>query len=237
MKQEGIVAAGLFIGIGLFLGGMQIKSGIARVQDAQRVVSVKGLAEREVPADKVTWPIVYKEVGNDLLALYGEIERNNQKVLAFLRENGIEEGEITVSQPDIIDYQTERYVQQDGIRYRYNGTSVITVSSNRVDKVRGIIPTVSKLIKEGINISANRTYENPVVYSFTGLNEVKPAMIEEATKNARISAEKFATDSQSRLGKIKTANQGQISISNRDENSPHIKTLRVVTTINYYLKD
>ena len=86
-------------------------------------------------------------------------------------------------------------------------------------------------------ISANRTYENPVVYSFTGLNEVKPAMIEEATKNARISAEKFATDSQSRLGKIKTANQGQISISNRDENSPHIKTLRVVTTINYYLKD
>ena len=88
MKQEGIVAAGLFIGIGLFLGGMQIKSGITRMQDAQRVVSVKGLAEREVPADKVTWPIVYKEVGNDLLALYGEIERNNQKVLAFLRENG-----------------------------------------------------------------------------------------------------------------------------------------------------
>ena len=82
------MAAGLFIGIGLFLGGMQIKSGITRMQDAQRVVSVKGLAEREVPADKVTWPIVYKEVGNDLLALYGEIERNNQKVLAFLRENG-----------------------------------------------------------------------------------------------------------------------------------------------------
>ena len=114
---------------------------------------------------------------------------------------------------------------------------VLVLSNMLISMVRGIIPTVSKLIKEGINISANRTYENPVVYSFTGLNEVKPAMIEEATKNARISAEKFATDSQSRLGKIKTANQGQISISNRNENSPHIKTLRVVTTINYYLKD
>lgn len=228
--------AGLFVGIGLLLGGMQIKGGIAKMQDAQRIVSVKGLAEREVPADKVTWPIVYKEVSNDLLALYDKIERNNRKVLEFLKEKGIEASEITVSQPDIIDFQTERYVQQD-LKYRYNGTSVITVSSNRVDKVRDIIPSVSQLIKEGITISANRPYENPIIYDFTGLNEVKPAMIEEATKNARVSAEKFAIDSQSRLGKIKTANQGQITISNRDENSPHIKTLRVVTTINYYLKD
>lgn len=236
MKQESIVIAGLFIGIGLLLGGMQIKSGMNKMQDAQRVVSVKGLAEREVPADKVTWPIVYKEVNNDLLALYEKIEKNNKKVLEFLHENGIEESEITVSQPDIIDFQAERYVQQD-IRYRYNGTSIITVSSRQVDKIRNIIPRISQLIKEGINISANRPYENPIIYDFTGLNDIKPAMIEEATRNARVSAEKFATDSESRLGKIKTANQGQISISNRDENSPHIKTLRVVTTINYYLKD
>lgn len=236
MKQNGILLAGLFIGIGILLGGMQIKQGISKSQDSQRVISVKGLSEREVPADKVIWPIVFKEVNNDLIALYDKIEKNNQIIIDFLKKNGINENEITISSPDIIDYQTERYMSQE-VRYRYNGTSVITVSGNRVDEIRTLIPKTSELIKKGIAISANRQYENPIRYEFTGLNNIKPEMIEEATKNARISAEKFATDSQSKLGKIKTANQGQFSISNRDENSPHIKTLRVVTTINYFLKD
>ena len=79
-------------------------------------------------------------------------------------------------------------------------------------------------------------YRFNVSYEFTGLNEVKPEMIEEATRNARAAAEKFAKDSDSRLGKIRNASQGQFSIANRDENTPYIKTVRVVTTINYYLK-
>lgn len=236
MKQNGILFAGLFIGIGILLGGMQINKGISKFQDSQRIISVKGLSEREVPADKVIWPIVYKEVSNDLIALYDRIEKNNEKVLNFLIKNGINESEIAVSAPDILDFQTERYVSQD-IKYRYNATSVITVSGNRVDKIRALTPKITDLIKEGIAISANRQYENPIRFEFTKLNEIKPEMIEDATKNARISAEKFAKDSQSKLGKIKTANQGQFSISDRDDNSPHIKILRVVTTINYYLKD
>ncbi|MDL2222739.1 SIMPL domain-containing protein, partial [Bacteroidales bacterium OttesenSCG-928-M11] len=235
MKENGnIIVAALFIALGLFLGGMQINKGIKSTQDSQRVVSVKGLSEKEVAADRVTWPILFKEADNDLVTLYNKIEKNNAKVINFLKANGISDAEIIISPPDIIDYQTERYMSQD-YKYRYNGTSIITVSSNHVDNIRVLIPQISQLIKEGVAIAANRQYDNPVNYSFTGLNDIKPTLIEEATKNARSTAEKFATDSQSKLGKIKSASQGQISISDRDENSPHIKQVRVVSTITYYL--
>lgn len=229
--------AGIFIGIGIFLGAIMIKNGISGIQESQRVVTVKGLSEKEVPADKVIWPIVFKEANNDLIALSNSMNKNSLKIQNLLQTNGIPENEVTISAPDILDYQTERYASQEA-RYRYNGTSIITVVSTDVDKVRKVIPQViSQLIQEGIAVSANRQYENPVRYDFTGLNDIKPEMIEEATKNARLSAEKFAKDSDSKLGKIKTASQGQMSIYDRDENSPHIKTLRVVTTIVYYLKD
>ena len=237
MKNSGIIWAGLFIGIGIFLGSFLLKNGFVGLQDSQRVISVKGLSEKEMPANKVIWPIVFKEVDNNLIHLYNNIESNNKKILDFLRKNGIENAEITVSPPDIFDYQTDRYASTQAILYRYNGTSVITIASDKVETVRELITQISILIKDGIAISANRQYENPIRYDFTGLNEVKPEMIEDATKNARISAEKFAKDSESKLGKIKSASQGQMSISDRDENSPHIKTLRVVTTITYFLKD
>ena len=233
MKQ-GI--AGFFIGLGIIIGAWILKEGINHIQDSQRIVSVKGLSEREVPADKVIWPITFKEVNNDLTAIYTNIESNNARIINFLTSNGIKKEEITVSPPDILDNQAERY-NSDNAKYRYLGTSVITVSSNEVEKVRGLILSISSLIKEGIAISANRQYDNPVRFDFTGLNDIKPAMIEEATKNARLAAEKFAKDSDSKLGKLKSATQGQMTIDNRDDNSPHIKVLRVVTTVSYYLKD
>ncbi|MCC8145795.1 MAG: SIMPL domain-containing protein [Bacteroidales bacterium] len=237
MKSNGMFWAGIFIGIGIFLGSIMIKNGISSIQESQRVVTVKGLSEKEVPANKVIWPIVIKDANNDLKNLSASMNRSQMKVLELLQSSGIPENEISLSAPDILDYQTERYASQEA-RYRYNGTSTITVVSTDVEKVRTVVPQIiSVLIQEGVAISANRQYENPVRYDFTGLNDVKPEMIEEATKNARVSAEKFATDSDSKLGKIKTASQGQMSISDRDENSPHIKTLRVVTTIIYYLKE
>ena len=233
MKQ-GIT--GFFIGLGIIIGAWILKEGINHIQDSQRIVSVKGLSEREVPANKVIWPITFKEVNNDLTAIYTNIESNNARIINFLTSNGIKKEEITVSPPDILDNQAERY-NSDNAKYRYLGTSVITVSSNEVEKVRGLILSISSLIKEGIAISANRQYDNPVRFDFTGLNDIKPAMIEEATKNARLAAEKFAKDSDSKLGKLKSATQGQMTIDNRDDNSPHIKVLRVVTTVSYYLKD
>ncbi|MDR0970663.1 MAG: SIMPL domain-containing protein [Lentimicrobiaceae bacterium] len=237
MKKSKLWLGGFCIGLGILIGAFVLKQGVTSMQNTQRVVTVKGLSEKEVPADKVIWPIVFKEVNNDLIAIYNNIERNNARVLDFLQANGITKDEITVSAPDIQDLQADRYTNADHIRYRYNGSSVITVSSTNVENVRSLIPKIATLIKDGIAIVANRTYENPVRYDFTQLNEVKPTMIEEATKNARLTAEKFAKDSHSKIGKIKSASQGQMSIESRDDNSPHIKVLRVVTTVTYYLKD
>jgi hypothetical protein len=236
MKNEKIWLSGLFICVGIIVGAYLLQRGFTNMQDSQRVVSVKGLSEKEVPADKVIWPIVFKEANNELATIYAHIEKNNARILDFLLSNGVKKEEITVSPPDITDNQAERYIP-DNVRFRYNGASVITVSSNEVEKIRQLIPQIAALIKEGIAIAANRRYENPILYDFSGLNDIKPAMIEEATKNARAAAEKFAQDSDSRLGKIKSAVQGQMTMEDRDENSPHIKALRVVTTVAYFLKD
>lgn len=235
-KNNGnVVAAGFLIALGLFLLGYMLKSGIENFKDKERVVSVKGLAEKEVPADRVIWPLMYKEVGNNLVDLYSTMERKNAIIIEFLTKNGLTQDEITLSAPEIIDMQAERY-GNERVQYRYNVTAVLTVTSSKVEVVRNLITSQSDLLKQGIAISGG-DYRYQTQYLFTGLNDVKPEMIEEATKNARATANKFAEDSDSKLGKIRTAYQGQFSISDRDANTPYIKNVRVVTTVDYYLND
>lgn len=229
-KTEAIVLA-----VGLAALGAQIKQGINNFVEKDRVVTVKGLAEMEVPANKVTWPLMYKEVGNDLSTLYNKISTTNQAIVGFLKQKGIGEDEISINAPEIIDMQAERY-NSNPVPFRYNVTTVITVTSGKVDLVRSLISEQSELLKQGIAITGG-DYRYNIQYDYTSLNEIKPQMIEEATKNAREAAQKFAKDSDSKLGKIKRANQGQFSISNRDANTPYIKNIRVVTTIEYSLED
>lgn len=229
-KTEAIIVA-----IGMTVLGGQIKQGINKFVEKDRVVTVKGLAEMEVPANKVTWPLVYKEVGNDLVSLYDKIKSTNQTITNFLKGKGISEEEISINAPEIIDMQAERY-NSNPVPFRYNVTTVITVTSDKVGLVRNLISEQGELLKQGVAITGG-DYRYNVEYDFTGLNAIKPQMIEEATKNAREAAEKFAKDSDSKLGKIKRANQGQFSIGNRDANTPYIKHVRVVTTIDYSLKN
>ena len=193
----------VILAIGLALTGYFVKAGIDTLATRDRVVTVKGLAEMEVPADKVTWPLMYKSIGNDLPALYSQIEATNQKIQAFLTSKGIDAGEISINAPEIVDLQAERYSNNDK-PYRYNITTVITVTSGKVDLVRGLIASQGELLKQGIAISGG-DYRYNVSYDYTSLNSIKPKMIEEATKNARAAAEKFAKDSDSKLGKIKKA--------------------------------
>ena len=225
-KTEAIIIA-----IGMVVLGGRIQSGMEK----ERTVTVKGLAEMEVPANKVTWPLVYKEVGNDLALLYDKIKATNQTIIGFLKDKGITENEISVNAPEIIDMKAERY-NTNPVPYRYNVTTVITVTSPKVDLIRNLISEQGELLKQGIAIIGG-DYRYNVEYDFTGLNEIKPQMIEEATKNARESAMKFAKDSDSKLGKILRANQGQFTIGNRDANTPYIKHIREVTTIDYSLKN
>lgn len=234
-KTYGNVLAGLFVAVGIIVLGFSLKSGIKGFIQKERVVSVKGLAEKEVEADRVIWPLTYKEIGDNLSVLYNNMEKKNKTIIGFLKENGIEENEITVSAPEIIDMQAERYGNNQ-VPYRYNVTSVLTVTSSKVNLVRKLMTSQSDLLKEGIAISGG-DYRYTTQFLFTKLNDVKPGMIEEATKNARATAQKFAEDSDSKLGKIRSATQGQFSISDRDANTPYIKNIRVVTTIDYYLND
>ena len=234
MKNFRMEAA--ILAFGLIVLGISLHHGIALYGERDRSVSVKGLAEMEVPADKVTWPLVYKSLGNDLNVLYNDLKKSNQTIVQYLKSKGISDEEISINAPEIIDLKAERYVSNQETPYRYNVTSVIIVTSNKVDLVRTLISEQGELLKQGIAV-AGGDYRFNVQYEYTGLNSIKPQMIEEATKNAREAAQKFAKDSDSGLGKIRHASQGQFSISDRDANTPYIKKIRVVTTIDYYLED
>jgi len=197
---------------------------------------VKGLSEREFPADVAIWPVKFSEANNDLNQLFSALQAKNALIVAFLKESGFGDEEISVSAPAIIDKQAQGYGDAQKIPYRYTGNSTITVYTKKVETVLKSMKGLIELGKKGIAISG-QDYNAKVEFLFTKLNDVKPQMIEEATKNARETAEKFAVDSKSKLGKIKNANQGQFSINDRDSNTPQIKKIRVVATVEYYLSD
>ena len=232
MKTNEKIIAASVIGFAIIVLGFALRSGIVAFKDMDRSVTVKGLAEREVNADKVTWPLMYKELGNDPAEMYDLLAQKNKKVLTFLKSAGIKESDISVNPPVISDRQADNY-SNEIMNYRYKATSVITVTSTEVDKVRTLMRRQSELMKQGIALVSEEYGSNSVVYEFTGLNKVKPDMIEEATKNARKTAQKFADDSGSSLGEIRNAQQGQFSIEDRDANTPYIKRLRVVNTVEY----
>lgn len=226
----------IVVALGLGLIGWGVKSGMASLADRGRQVTVRGLAEREVKADKVTWPIVYNLSGNDMLAIYDQLNVNNAKVVDFLKSNGISEKEISVESPAIYDSESDRYSGNDKPKARFKVTSVVVVTSSNVDKVQELIGRQTELLKVGVALSTT-DYNYRTLYEFTGLNKIKPEMIAEATKNARAAAQKFAEDSESELGKIISATQGQFEITDRDDYTPSIKNVRVVTTINFSLED
>ena len=236
-KQRRFVAANEGLGcclmIGLIVGSILLGNAIKAVRADDRVVSVKGLCEREVKADRVICPFAYKEGGDNLQELYVTIEKKNRIISDFLKEAGIADADISVAAPKVLDTRTEWSGSQN--RYTYIVTSVVTVCTDKVDEIIQLQSRQGELLQKGIAMANNWEYQP--VYSFTQLNDIKPSMIETATKNARETAEKFAADSESKLGKIKRATQGQFSITDRDSNTPYMKNVRVVTSVDYYLKD
>jgi len=234
-KNYSAFVLGLCFIVGLGLLGLLGSKAAIKVKDYERSVTVKGLAEREVPADVVIWPILFTEATNNLDDLYAAVERGNTNIRKFLMERGIQADEISVSFPSIFDKSAQQYGGNEA-GFRYTATQTVTVYSGRVELARNIMSELSELGKQGLVLNSD-DYRSEVEYVYTGLNDIKPAMVEEATRNAREVATKFAEDSGSKLGKIKRASQGQFSISPRDKNNPHIKNVRVVSTIEYYLSD
>lgn len=236
MNRE-IKSAALILGLCLVLAlgifGYCIDSAVVHFKEYERTVTVKGLSEREVPANIVIWPVSYSAASNELQGLYVALENNSKLVRDFLLAQGISAQDITLAVPVITDKSAQQYGGERG-EFRYVGQQTITVYSAQVDVVRKAMTELAGLGKQGIAFSGDE-YQNE--YIFTGLNSLKPQMIEEATTQAREVALKFAKDSSSQLGKIRQASQGQFSIEARDKNNPHIKKVRVVSTVEYYLSD
>lgn len=227
--ESAIIAAGIVI------LGLCIKSGFDNFTNKDRKVTVKGLAEKEVAADKVTWPILTKELGDNLPELYTRINATTAKVKSFLTQNGIKESEISVNAPVVIDLNADQYSMAKR-NYRYNITSTVTVTSRNVKLVRSIIARQGELLKQGVAV-VDGGYGSGVSYEYVSFQQMKPKMMQEAIKNAEQTAAQFAENSNSKLDKIMTADQGQFSIDDRDSNTLYIKKVRVVTTVTYSLKD
>ncbi|WP_298445507.1 SIMPL domain-containing protein [uncultured Ferrimonas sp.] len=229
-----IVGVCLVLGLGLL--GQQIGSAAIAFKQLERSVKVKGLSEQEVQANIVIWPIEFSAANNQLEGLYQGLDKQTEMITAFLLLNGITAAEITVSSPAITDKSAQQYGNTGAAPFRFTALQTVTVYSNNIDGVRAVMGKLSQLGKQGI-VFTGGGYQARTEYLFTQLNDIKPKMIEQATRKAREVAEKFAADSQSQLGKIKRAAQGQFSINARDNNNPHIKKVRVVATIEYYLSD
>ena len=239
MQERSIVSSvllGALLCVGLSVLGALLAEGIIKFREADRSVVVKGLAEQEVNADVAIWPIRFTEVDNEIGSLFASINAKNEKVRLYLRQQGFTDDEISVGVPGIQDRQAQGFTEEQVKNGRYAGNSTLTVYSDDIDKVRRAMAGLMQLGQDGIAING-QDYDARTQFLFTGLNRIKPGMIEEATRNAREVAEKFSHDSGSKLGTIKRANQGQFTIEDRDSNTPYIKRVRIVSTVEYYLVD
>lgn len=234
---------GALLSLGLIIGGWILGAEIKATRLGDRYVAVKGLVERTVKSDLAIWMLNYKEAGDDLSSVYAKTEADKKVILQFLDQQSIQPSEIELGVVRVVDTQANEY---GGARapHRYIVEQPITVKTTRVDQVAGAAQKTMQLLQKGIVLSSNPG--QGLTYRFTGLNSIKPDMITEATRNARAAADRFALDSHSKLGAIRQANQGVFSILPADQGggggeggftsgASLMKTVRVVTSVEYYL--
>ena len=224
------ILAGACIAIGLTLAGLFIYLGINKFANKDRAVSVKGLSTREVEADYAVWPLSYAWSGNDLPALYTQLENVTARVKQHLLSLGFEESDIRQGSVSVSNNWDGYYGTRP--EFKYTVSTSLIVSTDKVQLVVVSQGKESSLLKEGIIVTTEKWNLD---YQYNGLPELKPSMIEEATQNARAVAQKFADDAQCSLGSIRRASQGQFSIES-DNYQPWVKHVRVVTTVDYFLE-
>lgn len=240
-----VLALAIFLGL---LGASALVSeAVLELRDRSRVVSVRGVAEREVIADLAIWPIKLRIAGNNLAEASAQAAAAKSKVVAFLRENGVPDEEISSQSVRVADRQANDYGQAEaGLRYMVEST--VLVRSKNVETIRKVSQMTDRLVDAGVVLSSQGAWDaTGPRFMFTQLNAVKPEMMAEATRNAREAANQFAADSGSAVGDIQKASQGLFTITDRDqavsgqggEAMPGIsdlnKTVRVVVTIDYSL--
>ena len=245
LVDRGNTVLGVLLALGLIIGGWVLGSEIKATRLGDRYVTVKGLVERNVKSDLVIWPLTYKEAGDELGTLYAKTEGDEKTVLQFLSDQVIQSSEIELGIIRVVDTQANEYGGSTRAPHRYIVEQQITVHTSRVDQVAAAAQKTLQLLQKGIVLGGNPG--QGLAYKFTGLNAIKPDMITEATRNARAAADRFAADSGSKVGSIRTANQGVFSILPADQagdgaeggfgaDASLMKTVRVVTSVEYYLE-
>jgi len=225
-----IFLSALLIAAGIATGGFFIGDGIAARSSGRRTISVKGLSEREVPASVATWTIVYSATGNDVSQINKKLAESTTAVIEFLKGAGFAETDLAVQPPVVRDTSMdERDKDSPPPPERYSATQSVLLRTSKVDAIKPALASASNLMSSGVLLSG-KAQPN---YIYNQLNDIKPGMIQEATKNARIAAEQFSRDSQTTLGKLRNASQGWFQVENRDEATPERKTVRVVVDVEY----
>lgn len=237
----GIVAAAL-LAVGLLGGGLLVGRGFSQARLGDRFVTVKGVAERDVEADLAVWTMQFSAGGNDLVAVQRTVARNLQLTMTFLQGHGIDTSLVSVEGLRVVDAAANPY-QQGPIANRFSMTQTVVVRSEEPRKILAASQNIGTLVGAGVVLVSGQEYgPGGPAFLFRGLNDIKPRMIAEATGRAREAAVEFARDSDSGLGGIRRANQGVFQILPRDpapgitEQNRIEKTVRVVTTVEYYLR-
>ena len=221
---------GASIVLAAFVLGLMLVWTVRTLKSFDDTVTVRGLCEREVPADRVVYRINYTAKSNSLADIRQTIDHNNNVILEMLRKAGLDDSEIFCNSANYNDSYTYS-TDVSNISYRYNASQTISVYTSKMDIINKLQNTLeSDLLKQDILVSGYADYQ------FLGLNDIKPSMIAESLEKARESAEEFAKNSHSRIGKMRTASQGYFEIDDLDENTPQMKKIRVVSTVTYYLK-
>jgi hypothetical protein len=233
--------AAIVLALGITLGGWLAGAGFARGRAADRFVTVKGVAERQVQADLALWPLRVAAAGNDLAEAQATVSRSLGRIRLFLQRNGIDTTQAELQEVQVTDAFASSFRQPDAPT-RYIVRQTLMVRSAEPAKVLAASQRVGELVSAGIVLSSEEYRGGGPTFLFTKLNDIKPAMIAEATANAREAAEQFAKDSRTSLRGIRQANQGVFVILPRDqaagipEETQVTKTVRVVSTVEYFLK-
>ena len=239
-KNNNFVAPALVLGvclaIGIILAGYFFAAGVMETRRGDRTVTVRGLAEREVTADWVAWPLTFRVTGKDLSILQDSITRNRKLIIDFLLKQGFPAAEITTRPPNTVDVEAQSYNNNQERPFRYIATTTVMLQTKDVRRVLAAMEVAGDLIQQGVVLGGEEYANARPEFQFTALNDLKPAMLQEANQNARKAAAKFGDDSASAIGAIRKANQGLFEIRDRDTNTPDQKIIRVVTQVEYFLK-
>ena len=243
-RPEPVEFAGIVVGVGIAVGGLLAGHGFAAGRATERYVSVKGISEREARADVAFWPLRIVVADNDLAAAHARLRNQVALVRAFLARHQLDTAQIELQSFSVSDAATNQYREGGSIANRYVIRQVVMVRSSQPERVLAASQQVGELVAAGIVLSSGEEYgTGGPTFVFSGLNDLKPGMIAEATGRARESAEQFARDSHSRLGRIRRASQGVFEILPRDqapgvdEGSQIVKVVRVVSTVDFTLRD